>query len=546
MDRWVSASSPGPPTRARWRSCSSATLGCVLAREPVLIVPNRSDVERVERDLLARSGALLGGSIGTFDDVFERIAHAGGAARPLLRRLAAHAPRPPHRRRRVAERPRALGALRRLRRLPGGHVRGARVGPPRALGDRGRPRTALRRVPGRARPARPLGPRLRSRRYAVDRLQSDFDAWHGEPVFAYGFEDLTGAEWELLRALAGRTDVTVSVPFEAGPHGIRVAAADDGRPERARRRPDRGAARRGSTTSRIRRSRTSSAASSATSRPNAPQTGGAVRFFEGAGTRATLELVGQRDPLARSRRHRAGADRDRLPGARALARAARDRARRARRPRVGRDAAAAAADAVRARAPRAASLRLARRRPARALRLPAHAVLGRAARRRRTSSRDVSAAARSTRTTASRPRRSRCTGTRSRSSRSCARRRRRSTDCAERPRECSVTRTASTSRRRTTTARLDLRAYETVSRLADELEGWLALGGTLSADEIVGALERSTVRGADGREPRPRRGARSPPRAHAQLRGRVHPRARGGHVPAADAELAVPRRRRAP
>ena len=54
------------------------------------------------------------------------------------------------------------------------------------------------------------------RRHAVDRLQSEFDAWSGEPVFAYGFEDLTGAEWELLRALAGRTDVTVSVPFEAG------------------------------------------------------------------------------------------------------------------------------------------------------------------------------------------------------------------------------------------------------------------------------------------------------------------------------------------
>ena len=36
-----------------------------LPREPVLIVPNRSDVERVERDLLGRAGALLGGSIGT-------------------------------------------------------------------------------------------------------------------------------------------------------------------------------------------------------------------------------------------------------------------------------------------------------------------------------------------------------------------------------------------------------------------------------------------------------------------------------------------------
>ena len=46
-------------------------------------MPNRSDVERVERDLLARSPALLGGSIGTFDDLFARIAHGGGARRVL-------------------------------------------------------------------------------------------------------------------------------------------------------------------------------------------------------------------------------------------------------------------------------------------------------------------------------------------------------------------------------------------------------------------------------------------------------------------------------
>ena len=55
-----------------------------LDDEPFLIVPNRSDVDRVERDLLARSGCLLGGSIGTFDDLFERIAGGDEAHRPLL------------------------------------------------------------------------------------------------------------------------------------------------------------------------------------------------------------------------------------------------------------------------------------------------------------------------------------------------------------------------------------------------------------------------------------------------------------------------------
>src|SRR6266567_1605682 len=36
-----------------------------LDDEPTLIVPNRSDVDRVERDLLARAGCLFSGTIGT-------------------------------------------------------------------------------------------------------------------------------------------------------------------------------------------------------------------------------------------------------------------------------------------------------------------------------------------------------------------------------------------------------------------------------------------------------------------------------------------------
>ena len=65
-----------------------------LDREPVLIVPNRSDVDRVERDLLAAAGALLGGSIGTFDDLFERLAAAatpGPVASDAQRALVARA-----------------------------------------------------------------------------------------------------------------------------------------------------------------------------------------------------------------------------------------------------------------------------------------------------------------------------------------------------------------------------------------------------------------------------------------------------------------------
>src|SRR5919108_2175927 len=54
-----------------------------LDRDPFLIVPGRPDVDRVERELLARCHGLLGGTIGTFDDLFERIAEGAPTRRAL-------------------------------------------------------------------------------------------------------------------------------------------------------------------------------------------------------------------------------------------------------------------------------------------------------------------------------------------------------------------------------------------------------------------------------------------------------------------------------
>ena len=154
MDRWGSASSPGLPTRAKSRFCWSGIWPCSTA-SPILIVPNRSDVERVERDLLARSGALLGGSIGTFDDVF-------GADRARRRRRAAgHARRPaqparaPHRRARRAERARTSARFAGFADSLATTFAELESGLARAGSARGRPRPALRRLPRRARPARP-------------------------------------------------------------------------------------------------------------------------------------------------------------------------------------------------------------------------------------------------------------------------------------------------------------------------------------------------------------------------------------------------------
>src|SRR5207302_3867681 len=55
-----------------------------LQSDPFLIVPNRPDVDRAERELLGRAGGLVGGSIGTFDDLFARLARSNGAHKPVV------------------------------------------------------------------------------------------------------------------------------------------------------------------------------------------------------------------------------------------------------------------------------------------------------------------------------------------------------------------------------------------------------------------------------------------------------------------------------
>jgi ATP-dependent helicase/DNAse subunit B len=254
-------------------------------REPVLIVPNRPDVERVERDLLARAGALFGGSIGTFDDVFERI--AGGrrtitdAQRSLLiERVIGNA---------------SLNGLGASARFAGfadelgrafADLAGGLVAPSQLSGDLQRLYSAYRTELDRL----GLTDRETVRMRAVDRLASDFAAWDGAPVLAYGFEDLTGAEWELIRTLAGRTEVTVSIPYEAG----RVAFASlrgtvddlaglaDGRVEEL---PPRFHEYGAPALAHLERSLFGDDVAAA------PSLDGALRFLEGAGTRGTLELV---------------------------------------------------------------------------------------------------------------------------------------------------------------------------------------------------------------------------------------------------------------
>jgi len=261
-----------------------------LADEPTLIVPNRSDVDRVERDLLARCGCLLGGSIGTFDDLFERIAAGDAGARPVatdgqravvMRRALARASL-----NRLAGSARTAGFAEALTQTLG-ELESGLLDPDDLDGDLAELYRAYRAELDR------LGVWDRDllRRSAAERLGSALEAWDGSPVFAYGFEDLTGAEWSLLEALAGRADVTVSLPYEPGRTAFAslartagdLATLASGRIEELP--PGTGAGRSASLVHLER---------ALFEEPSPPaQLDGAVRFVEGAGVRGTLELVGE-------------------------------------------------------------------------------------------------------------------------------------------------------------------------------------------------------------------------------------------------------------
>src|SRR3954454_23039957 len=183
-----------------------------LDSDPILIVPNRPDVDRAERELLTRTGALVGGSIGTFDDLFERIARGNGAHRPVITR----AQRTLLLRRVVA----SHGSGRSARFSGFAHSLGSTVAELEdALLDPGELEGELAELYAAYRAELDrlgLWDRELERRHAAERAAGDLAAWEPRPVFAYGFEDLTGAEWALLEALAARADVTVSLPYEPG------------------------------------------------------------------------------------------------------------------------------------------------------------------------------------------------------------------------------------------------------------------------------------------------------------------------------------------
>jgi ATP-dependent helicase/nuclease subunit B len=263
-----------------------------LPAEPVLIVPTRPDVDLVERELVARCGALLGGSVVTFDDLFRRIARGDQDSLPgateaqtslVLARAVASA-----RLNGFAASARSRGFVDSL----GDAIRDLESGllePAAVEGDLARLYAAYREQLERL----GLADRELIRARAARRLASDLDAWHSEPVFAYGFEDLTAAEWSLLEALAGRAELTVSLPYEPGRPAFAslrrtaedLAALASGRIEEL---GPRHAEVAHPALAHLERTLFDDAHPG-----EPPELEGAIRFFEGAGVRGALELVGE-------------------------------------------------------------------------------------------------------------------------------------------------------------------------------------------------------------------------------------------------------------
>ncbi len=256
-------------------------------REPHLVVPNRRDVEVTEHQLLERQPCLLGGWIGTFDDLFARIAQPNVRARRLsdpeqrlLLRQTVHEVE--------------LGELESSARFDGlvdslgatfGQLEAALVEPSELEGS-------LRAIYAAYRERlSTLGLLDRSavQRVAVERLQAERAAWADEPVIAYGFEDLTGAQWALLEGLAARADVTVSLPYEPGRRAFAALA---------RVATDLGSLARGQVEELEPDDWGQAPALGYVERRlfegpahPPPALGGAVEFLEAAGTRAALELL---------------------------------------------------------------------------------------------------------------------------------------------------------------------------------------------------------------------------------------------------------------
>jgi RecB family exonuclease len=218
----------GPPNSGRAGVVRRRYLEA-LERDPVLVVPTIDDVFAFERELCG-AGAALGGTVLTFGALFGQIATVAG--RPPGAVLS------PAQRRRcievaVEELSGRLGPLRRSAGRPGfaaafarllDELQAAGVGPEDVEASAGTLEGSayladIATLFAGYEAARERSGRLDAAgiaREAVALLRAGPGPWAGRPVYLYGLDDLTPAQFDLVEALAAMTEVTIAVPYEEG------------------------------------------------------------------------------------------------------------------------------------------------------------------------------------------------------------------------------------------------------------------------------------------------------------------------------------------
>jgi RecB family exonuclease len=218
----------GPPNSGRAGLVRRRYLDA-LERDPVLVLPTVDDVFAFERELCG-AGAALGGTVLTFGALFGQIATAAGSPpgavlSPAQRRRCVEVA--------VEELSSRLGPLRRSAGRPGfaaafagllDELQAAGVGPREVEASAGTLEGSAYLTDVATLFAGYEAARARSRRLdaagvaadGVALLRADPGPWAGRPVFLYGLDDLTPAQFDLVAALAARTEVTVAVPYERG------------------------------------------------------------------------------------------------------------------------------------------------------------------------------------------------------------------------------------------------------------------------------------------------------------------------------------------
>jgi hypothetical protein len=235
----------GPPDSGR-ASLVRRRFVAALERDPILVVPTVDDVFAFERELCGE-GAALGGAVMTFGALFRTVTIAGGV--PPGAELS-----PPQRLRAidvaVAARLRSLGPLRRSASRPGFsraferllvEASAATLEGSAYLSDIATLFAGYAEV--RAQTGRTDSHGIA--REAIALLRRDGSFWGDRPIFLYGLDDLTSNQLELVAALAGLTEVTVALPYEAGNAALaarsrllgelreRIGAAEETRTEAA-------------------------------------------------------------------------------------------------------------------------------------------------------------------------------------------------------------------------------------------------------------------------------------------------------------------------